>query len=76
MINNTNDHSKRTSATVKSILNKGGIFNVRIENMGDNRHFTVAAIEPTDIIKIRYTLKKLGFIQVSKNGSITEIACF
>jgi len=59
--NNTNDFTKRTSATIKSIISQTNIFDgCKIENMGDNRSFSI--IGRVDI-KARVELKKtFGFI--------------
>jgi|AntRauTorckE5430_2_1112549.scaffolds.fasta_scaffold30916_1 hypothetical protein len=59
--NNTNDFTKRTSATIKSIISQTNIFDgCQIENMGDNRSFSI--IGRVDI-KARVELKKtFGFI--------------
>jgi hypothetical protein len=59
--NNTNDFTKRTSATIKSIISQTNIFDgCQIENMGDNRSFSI--IGRVDI-KARVEIKRtFGFI--------------
>ena len=67
--NDTNNFKKRTTTTIKGILNSNNIDFDFVINDGDNNQFTIIC---DSSIKTKMKLKQVGFIRLySDNNSIT-----